>query len=170
METTQNNTTRVIPHMSAEEASHRILDLIGKLKTPDDISFKNLEAAFGLKVYRDEKNANEYGTGAKITDTWFFNVTVILGVKEGERSRLLFSFDDQTHSSASMTEICQVDFDAYAKRLTELGFESKPGYGEHGRQIYWRFSRDKVNFLMYIRGENSEKATHKCVSSIDLSI
>lgn len=170
MENTQNNTTPAAPRMTAEEISHRMLDLIGNLKTADDISFKNLEAAFGLKVYRDEKNANEYGTGAKITDTWFFNLTVILGVKEAERSRLLFSFDDQTHSSASMTEICQVDFDAYLKRLTELGFQAEPYHGEHNRLIYWYFTRGNVTLHIYIRGENGEKPTHHCVSMINIQI
>ena len=170
METTQNNTTPAAPRMTAEEISHRMLDLIANLKTADDISAKNLETIFGLKVYQHAKKTNQYETGAKITDTWSFSITVISGVKEGKPSQLSFSFDDQTDSSASMTEICQVDFDAYAKRLAELGFESKPYHGEHNRLISWYFTRGKVSLHIYIRGENGEKVTHHCVSMINIQI
>lgn len=170
MDTKQQTAKAAVPVMSAEEISHRMLDLIANLKTADYISFKNLEIATGLKVYQDADNPNRYMTGAKITDTWFFNITVISGVTTGERSRLIFSFDDQTDSSASMTPICQVDFNAYKKRLTELGFQSKPYYAEHNRLISWDFTRDKVYIGISIRGENKEKVSHDCVSMIELSI
>ncbi|MBI3730407.1 MAG: hypothetical protein HY254_19025 [Burkholderiales bacterium] len=170
METNQQNASPDIPQMTAEEISKRMLDLIGKIKTAEDISAKNLEIATGLKVYFDPVNSKEYGTGAKITDTWFFNITVISSNKEGKPSRLIFSFDDQTHSDADMTAICQVDFDAYAKRLTELGFESKPYYGEHNRLIYWNFSRGKVELQISIRGESDKKVTHNCVSMIVIDV
>ena len=170
METTQNNTTPAAPRMTAEEISHRMLDLIANLKTADDISAKNLEIATGLKVYVDSKNPNEYAAGAKITDTWSVRIMVTAGVKEGEPSNLIFSFDDQTHSSASMTPICQVDFDAYSKRLTELGFQAKPYYGEHNRLIYWYFTRGKVSLQISIRGENRDKVNHDCVSMIVIDI
>lgn len=170
MDTTQQTAAPTFQVMTAEEISHRMLDLIGKIKTAEDVSLKNLETATGLKAYQDADNPNEYGVVAKITDTWFFNITVISGVKTGKRSRLLFSFIDQTHSDASMSDICQVDFAAYTKRLTELGFQSKPYYGEHNRLIYWYFTRDKISVQIAIRGENKEKVTHDCVSKIDIEI
>lgn len=169
METTNQNASPEVPQMTAEEVSKRMLDLIGKIKTAEDISAKNLEIATGLKVYFDPVNSKEYGTGAKITDTWFFNITVISGSKDGERSRLLFSFDDQTHSHAAMTPICKVDFDAYAKRLNEFGFQRQPVYGEHGRLSSWRFSRDEIVIHVDIRGESKEKPNHDCVSMITIN-
>ncbi|MBI1771678.1 MAG: hypothetical protein HYR68_04920 [Burkholderiales bacterium] len=153
METNQQNASPDIPQMTAEEISKRMLDLIGKIKTAEDISAKNLEIATGLKVYFDPVNSKEYSSN-----------------KVGKPSRLIFSFDDQTHSDADMTAICQVDFDAYAKRLTELGFESKPYYGEHNRLIYWNFSRGKVELQISIRGESDKKVTHNCVSMIVIDV
>lgn len=170
METSHQNVSPEVPQMSAEEISKRMLDLIGKIKTAEDISAKNLEMATGLKVYFDTANSREYGTGAKITDIWFFNISVISSDKEDKPSRLIFSFDDQTHSDADMTAICQIDFDAYAKRLTESGFQSEPYYGEHNRLIYWNFSRGKVRLQISIRGESKEKAMHNCVSMIVIDV
>lgn len=169
METSDQNASSNVTHMTAEDISKRMLDLIGKIKTAEDFSAKNLEITTGLKVYFDQVNPKEYGTGAKITDTWFFNITVISGIKEGERSRLLFSFDDQTHSHADMTPICKVDFEAYTKRLDELGFQRKPVYGEHGRLSTWRFSRDEIVIQVDIRGESKEKPDHDCVSMITIN-
>jgi hypothetical protein len=169
METNYQNASPEVPQMTAEEISRRMLDLIGKIKTAEDFSAKNLEMATGLKVYFDPINSREYGTGAKITDTWFFNITVILGSKDSERSRLLFTFDDQTHSHADMTPICKIDFVAYAKRLNEFGFQQKPVYGEHGRLGTWRFSRDEIVIHMDIRGESKERPNHDCVSMITIS-
>ena len=169
METTHQNVSPEVPQMTAEDVSKRMLDLIGKIKTAEDFSAKNLEIATGLKVYFDPVNSREYGTGAKITDTWFFNITVISGSKDGERSRLLLSFDDQTHSHADMTPICKVDFDAYAKRLNELGFQRQAVYGEHGRLSSWRFSRDEIVIHVDIRGESKEKPNHDCVSMITIN-
>ncbi|MFZ6638701.1 hypothetical protein ACO0LL_03120 [Undibacterium sp. TC4M20W] len=169
MDISHQSVSPEVPQMTAEEINKRMLDLIGKIKTAEDISAKNLEIATGLKVYFDPANSREYGTGAKITDTWFFNITVISGSKDGERSRLLFSFDDQTHSHADMTTICKIDFEAYAKRLNELGFQQKPVYGEHGRRVTWIFSRDEIVIHMDIRGESKEKPDHDCVSMITIS-
>ncbi|MFZ6732907.1 hypothetical protein ACO0LG_13365 [Undibacterium sp. Ji42W] len=170
METNHQNASPEVPQMTAEEISKRMLDLMGKIKTAEDISAKNLEIATGLKVYVNADNPDKYAVGAKITDTWFFNIKVISGSKGGKSSRLIFSFDDQTHSDADMTPICKVDFDAYLKRLTELGFQSEPYYGEHNRLIYWNFSRGKVELQISLCGESNEKATHKCVSMIVIDV
>ena len=170
METNHQNACPEVPQMNAEEVSKRMLDLIGKIKTAEDISAKNLEIATGLKVYVNADNPGKYATGAKITDTWFFNIKVISGSKDGKASRLIFSFDDQTHSGADMTSICKVDFDAYKKRLTEFGFQSEPYYGEHNRLIYWNFSRGKVELQISIRGESDENVKHNCVSMIVIDV
>ncbi len=170
METNHQNASPEVPQMTAEEISRRMLDLIGRIKTAEDISAKNLEIATGLKVYVNADNLSKYATGAKITDTWFVNIKVISGSKDGKASRLIFSFDDQTHSGADMTSICKVDFDAYKKRLTEFGFQSEPYYGEHNRLIYWNFSRGKVELQISIRGESDENVKHDCVSMIVIDV
>ncbi|MFZ6732909.1 hypothetical protein ACO0LG_13375 [Undibacterium sp. Ji42W] len=168
MDTLHQNVSPGVLQMTAEEVSRLILDLISKIKTAEDFSAKKLENATGLKVYFDPVNSKEYGASVKITDTWFFNITVISGSKDGERSRLLFSFDDQTHGHADMTPICKVDFAAYTKRLNELGFQKKPVYGEHGRLSTWRFSRNEIVIHVDIRGESKEKPHHDCVSMITI--
>ncbi|PXX43849.1 hypothetical protein [Undibacterium pigrum] len=170
MENTHPNAAPVIPQMTAEEASRRMLDLLGNIKTAEGFSAKNLEAAMGLKVYLDDKNPRKYGVGAKITDTWFFNISVILNKDDSKRGRLIFSFDDQTHSAADMTPVCQVDFDAYSKRLTELGFQSEPYYGEHNRLVFWNFSRDNIHLQISFQGESMAKVQHNCVSMLVVDV
>lgn len=170
MENTPQKAASVIPQMAAEEASRRMLDLLGNIKTAEDFSTKNLEAAMGLKVYFDDKNPRKYGVGAKITDTWFFNLSVILNKEDSKRGRLIFSFDDQTHSDADMTPVCQVDFDAYSKRLTELGFQSEPYYGEHNRLVFWNFSRENIHLQISFQGESMAKVKHNCVSMLVVDV
>jgi|GEM_PF-777695 len=170
MENTPQKAAPVIPQMAAEEASRRMLDLLGNIKTAEDFSAKNLEAAMGLKVYLDDKNPRKYGVGAKITDTWFFNISVILNKEDSKRGRLIFSFDDQTHSDADMTPVCQVDFDAYSKRLTELGFQSEPYYGEHNRLVFWNFSRENIHLQISFHGESMAKVKHNCVSMLVVDV
>ncbi|MFZ6743054.1 hypothetical protein ACO0LC_07525 [Undibacterium sp. JH2W] len=170
MENTLQNAALDFPTMTAEEASRRMLDLIGNIKTAEDFSAKKLEIAMGLKVYFDDKNLRKYGVGAKITDTWFFNISVILSKEDSKRGRLIFSFDDQTHNYADMTPVCQVDLDAYKKRLTELGFQSEAYYGEHNRLIYWNFSRDNIDLQISFNGESMEKVKHNCVSILVVDV
>ncbi|MCH8622827.1 hypothetical protein [Undibacterium sp. TS12] len=166
METTHQNASTATPHITAEDISTRMLGLIASIKTAGDLSANKLETATGLKVYVNPDNPGKFAAGAKITDTWFVNIKVIKGSTAGTSSRLMFSFDDQTNSNADMAAVCQVDFDAYAKRLTELGFQSTPYHGEHNRLIHWNFTRDKVALQISIRGESNDKVNHKCVSMI----
>ncbi|MFZ6872435.1 hypothetical protein ACO0LF_10245 [Undibacterium sp. Di27W] len=170
MENTPQNAAPVIPQMTAEEASKRMLDLIGNIKTAEDFSAEKLGKAMGLKVYLDDENPRKYGVGAKITDDWFFNISVILSKEDSKLGRLIFSFDDQTHNYADMTPVCQVDLDAYKKRLAELGFQSEAYYGEHNRLIYWNFSRDNIDLQISFNGESMEKVKHSCVSILVVDV
>lgn len=164
MQTTQQNASTNTMPMTAEEIGKRVLDLINTIKDASDISPENIERATGLKINVNPENPNEYGAGGKITDTWFYNIGGSSNSKSGKSNRLTFSFDDQTNNYADMTPICNMDFEAYSKRLNEIGFQSSPVRGEHNRLSYWNFSRGEITVQVYIRGESNEKVNHDCVS------
>jgi hypothetical protein len=164
MQTTHQNASTNTAPMTAEDVGKRVLDLINTIKTTNDISRENIERATGLKLNVNPDNPNEYGTGGKITDTWFYNIGGRLDSKSGKSNRLTFSFDDQTNNHADMTPVCGLDFNAYSKRLNEIGFQSSPVRGEHNRLSYWNFSRGDISVQVYIRGESNEKVNHDCVS------
>jgi hypothetical protein len=164
MQTTQQNPSSNTAPMTAEEIGKRVLDLINTIKNASDISPENVEHATGLKINVNPENPSEYGAGGKITETWFYNLGGRSDIKGGKPNRLTFSFDDQTNNHADMTPVCSLDFDAYSKRLNEIGYQSSPVRGEHNRLSYWNFSRGDITVQVYVRGESSEKVNHDCVS------
>jgi hypothetical protein len=162
----QNSVSTTMTSISAEDISKRVLKLVASVTNAEDISPENIERITGLKIDVSQSNPNEYGTGGKITDTWFYNLGALSNNKGSKPDRVMFSFDDQTNNYADMTPVCSLDFNAYSKQLTEDGYAAKPVHGEHDRISYWDFSRGKVSVQVYVRGESDEKVDHDCVSKL----
>ena len=152
--------------MTAEDVGKRVLKLVASINGAEDISPENIERVTGLKIDVSPTNPHEYGTGGKISDTFFYNLGSLSNSNGSKPNRLMFSFDDQSNSHADMTPVCSLDFSAYAKQLSEAGYASNVIRGEHNRVSYWDFSRGKVSVQVYIRGESDEKADHDCVSKL----
>jgi hypothetical protein len=158
--------------ITASVISQKLLALIGDINTLHDIAPSNIERVTGLKVQFDPTNSNSYGVGGKINETWFYNLWSMAsslppGVKPNQ---LMFSFDDAKNGDVDMTDVCDVDFNAYAQKMTDSGYSGKPVYGLRNRIDYWQFTRGDVSLQVYVRGESGEKVTHDCVSKLVINV
>lgn len=154
---------------TAEDIGKRVLTLVTQIRGAEDIAPARIEAITGIKVHFSDSDAKQYGFGAALNDEWVYNLISLPG-PNGDPDRLMFSFDDQTHSNADMAPVCALDFDDYAKPLIEAGFSSKPSLGHHDQIEYWDFKRDDVLVQIYTRSESSAKADHACVSMLIVNV
>ncbi len=151
---------------SAGDIGQRVLKLIDSIHGTGDIAPEHIQNITGIPVQFNPDDANEYGFGGKLDDTWAYNLVSLTEANGAKPNRLMFSFDDQTRDYADMAPISDLDFDDYAKALTAAGFQSKPMRGKHDRLVYWDFSRNDVTVQVYVRGENDAKAEHHCVTKL----
>jgi hypothetical protein len=172
METINSTTIEEPTDITASEVSQKLLLLIDGISTLHDIAPSNIERLTGLKIQSIADNPNSYGVGGKINDTWFYNLwSMSSSLPEGEKpNQLIFSFDDNKNGNVDMTDICQTDFNAYAQRMTDIGYIAKPVHGLRNHVDYWQFSRGNVSLQVYVRGESSEKVTHDCVSKLIINV
>lgn len=156
--------------LTAEDIGHRVLTLIEGLHDAPDISPASIEEVFGMPLVFNANNANDYGYDGTLTAAWKYSFGSIADSRGDKPTQWSLSFDNQTHDGADMAPICTLDFDDYAKSLTDSGFKASPYYGEHGRLISWDFARGRVAVKINIRGESDAKPTHNCVSILTIEI
>jgi hypothetical protein len=172
MEITNDITIANATAVTASEISQKLLALIADINTLQDIAPSNIERVTGLKVQYDPNNPNSYGLGGKINDTWFYNLwSMSSSLPQGVKpNQLMFSFNDDKDGDVDMTAVCEIDFNAYAQRMTDGGYSGKPVYGVRNRIEYWQFTRGDVNLQVYVRGESDEKVAHDCVSKLIINV
>lgn len=160
------------PSLTAKEISQRVIKLIKSIKTIKDLSPENIERVMKIKVNFRQENRNRYGFAGSVADSsWLYSLQAYpypLGKNE-ETDTLSFSFWNKTEN-AEMKPVCAVDFDFYSKELKKAGFSAEQYYGEHGRLLWWNFSRaGNVSAQISFNGESPENAGHKCVTMVILN-
>lgn len=146
----------VHPKLSAEEASLRILKLIGNLKSNQDLNPKNIAKHTGLPMQHTEDQSGRFGCSGEITAQWGFELYVIPHPDGGPRRRLTFDFSRTGSKTASITPVCILDLDYYALALQEMGFESHAARDVHERIIYWWFHRPDLTVKLYVEDKDGE--------------
>lgn len=152
--------------LTAEDIGHRVLKLIDTIHSVDDISPKQIEKTMGIKVELNATDPNEYGFGGKLTDDWSYGFGSLTDPTGAKPTRLLLSFDDQTHNRADMAPICKLDYDGYSKFLTDAGFKKSPIYADHGRLSFVNFTRGRVAVEIKPDGDGN----HTCVSMLTIEV
>jgi len=158
--------TTAASSLTAEEIGHRVLKLIDTIHTIDDISPAHIEKVIGVKVQFNAEDPNEYGFGGKLTDEWSYGFGSLTDATGAKPTRLMLSFDDQTHNNADITPICKLDYDGYSKFLTDAGFKKSPNYAEHGRVSFFNFLRGSVSVDIDPRGDDGRS----CVSKLTIEV
>jgi hypothetical protein len=158
--------TTAASSLTAEEIGHRVLKLIDSIHTADDISPTHIEKVMGVKVQFNEKDPNDYGFGGKLTDEWSYDFGSLNDSPGEKPTRLMLSFEDQTHKNADVTPICKLDYDAYSKFLTDSGFKKSTNYAEHGRILSFTFTREPVSVEISTTGDSKRV----CVSMLTIDV
>lgn len=154
---------------SAEDIAGRMLRLFTQVRGRADIAPARIRELTGIEVRYGKDDPKQYGFGEAIDDTWIYNLVSLPGA-DGAPDRLMFSFDDQTHANADMAPVCALDFDDYAKALTDAGFASRPSLGRLGQVEYWEFRRGDVSVQVHVRGESEARADRLCVSMMIVNV
>lgn len=166
------------PALKAEEISSRVIALIKTIKTKEDISPENIERAMQIKVQFNKQDRQNYGFGGLVAGAanWAYNLSAYPYPSKAnkETDTLHFTFDNRTDDEESgqndYAPVCAVDFDSYSKELQNAGFTSAPYYGEHGRMLWWNFSRGAVSVQISANGENDTRPKHQCVRMLTVSV
>ena len=173
----QNDDTNA-PTLTAEEISKRMIELIKTIKTKADISPENIERVMKIKVEYGEENRQSYGFGGLIEGNlrWTYNLSAYSypGNARKAADTVNFSFnplmDDENSGRDDYAPVCTIDFDAYSKELKDAEFSFAPYYGEHGRLLWWNFSRGAVSVQITAYGENTKRVNHQCVGLLTVNV
>jgi hypothetical protein len=151
--------------LSAEEISLRMLKLIDRIKTHQDINAEHINSVIGVRLVPNADQAKYLSFAQILNAQWWYGFTLNSDPKD---TKLVFNFNTTAGvaEDVAATAICVIDFDHYVSALKTMGFEGNITYGEHGRILNWSFYRDGINVQMSYRGESNENVDHKCVSSI----
>lgn len=152
-------TTTASP-LTAEEVGQRVLKLIDSIHTVDDISPAHIEKVMGVKVELNAQEPNKHGFGGKLTEAWSCG----FGSLTDASARLMLCFDDQPHAHADLAPICKLDYDGYSKFLAGAGFKKSPHYADHGRILFFHFTRDDV----LVDTSTTDDSKRTCVSMLTI--
>jgi hypothetical protein len=162
----ESTMTTAASSLTAEEIGHLVLKLIDTIHTVDDISPAHIQKVMGIKVEFNAQDPNDYGFGGKLTDKWFYNFCSLTDPSGAKPTRLMLSFDDQTHDHADVAPICKLDYDCYTKFLIDAGFKKSPYYAEHGRILFFNFTRNSVSVDISTKGDGKRT----CVSILTIKV
>lgn len=150
----------------AEQLLLTLLEVIGNLETVADITPEALGRITGLEVKFDGEG--RYGAGAVLTSEWRYSFHVNPASVIG--ARLEFSFRaSPSAANPDMTVICGLDFDQFARGLTNHGFTRNSVRGSHGEIIEHQFTRGDVEVRVGTRGRansSTELIKHECVRTV----
>lgn len=152
------------PRTNAEEIGRRVLDWIVGIHGPEDLSRDRLETAIGLPMIDAPGDPGRYGIGERIDERWHYSLHSL--PDDGERRRMLFSFDDSTGAFDDLSAICALDYDAYAAALTAAGYAQAPDLGPREAFNGMIFTRDGVRVRMQLLSESAARPGHLCVSAL----
>jgi len=160
----------------AEQALRRLLTLIRTSQSIDDFTPGRLEAVMERPVQRWSET---YGFLERLTSQW----TYVFVVRNEDRPQVEFSFRERPGSYPPMTDICQLNYDAFAGELEAMGYRRESHYDSppqaphgqpqlrHGGLLYERFHRPSsspgLRIKVYPRGEGvADSPSRVCVKTV----
>lgn len=151
---------------SADDIAARVLDLITHAHGADDLAPAAIERATGIRIAYDREDPRIYGFGAHMDDaTWCYNLISLPERWEGDVSkRMVFSFDDQSGQSQP-PPVGQLDYDAYARILSDSGYVGALRLGARNAFHGVTFTRGDVSVEIDVRGSDADPQ-HLRVSSL----
>lgn len=151
---------------SADEIATRVLNLITNLHGTDDLTPAAIERATGIRIAHDRDDPRIYGFGAHMDDdAWCYNLIALPERWEGDASkRIIFSFDDQS-GELQPPPAGRLDYDAYARRLSDSGYVGTLRLGARNAFHGFTFTRGDVSVDIDVRGSEADPQ-HLLVSSM----
>lgn len=143
----------------------RMLELIQGTHALADLTPARVGQVMGVSLERARDGSARYGFGAALDSSWSY--TIELDSTSPDAAKFAFNFMSSS-PDASMSPICQMDFDAFSRRLEALGFTRTPYNAEHGRLVKAWFDKPGLRVSVYPQGESNESAEHRCVRTVTM--
>jgi hypothetical protein len=148
-------TTESMPEKAAGPAvastllEERILHLVDSLRSPSSTTRQHLEEVMQVELTQDA-NIHEWWTHEGTTDKgWSYSILLKESKGEGLPS-ISIGFSSSESESADVV-VCSFELEAFAKKLTALGYRRYPG---------WRQPRAHVGFDREIEGARFGSSIH----------
>lgn len=159
--------TNVAPSkLTAELLLLRLLDAIRGSDSIRDFTPEYLNKKFGIDFIPHERG---HAFGEQLTKNWWYGLDKDEKAPFGTLFTLSFRLNVK-NSYPDMTEICQVDFEQFARELEAIGFSRRKNYAEHGRYVGESFAKSMLQIEIIPRSEKmklpSGETGHSCIESI----
>lgn len=151
-------TTTVPSTVTPADIGARIVHLIDGIHRADDLSADSIARLTGMPVSIDPDDANRYGFGAILDDTWACNLASIPGRKDGPPNRLVFSYDNLSQHGAKAVPASAPEFENFAHALRDAGYAQSVIPGPRGTRWGHRFVRDGVAVDVHTEREDAMAA------------
>lgn len=155
---------------TAQDALARVLELIRTGTSLDVFTPDYVSRAMGQDVSYRRDGSGRFGAGGVLTTDWNYG----FGINKTETKEAWFEFlflPNPPDASPSMSDICQLDFEAFAGELEQMGFSRQRNLVEDGRWMSEIFERPGMRVEVFPRGEAdtpAEKTTHQCIEWIHI--
>ncbi|MBO9926890.1 hypothetical protein J7421_11415, partial [Xanthomonas phaseoli pv. dieffenbachiae] len=109
----------------------------------------------GQSVKHRDDGSERFGASGVLTRDWNYG----FGVNKTEVKGAWFEFlflPNPPEASPSMSDICQIDFEAFAAHLEKMGFSRQRNLVEDGRWMSDIFQRPGMRVELFPRGEADE--------------
>jgi hypothetical protein len=127
-----------------DDLGARLLHLIDGIRSADDLSPERLESLAGIPVQRDPEDSGRYGFGTPLDDAWACNLSTIPERGGRPPKRLVISYDDLAGRADATVTAAAPEFEAFAQRLRDAGYDQQIVHGPRGAIWGHRFARGGV--------------------------
>ncbi len=165
------------PAIPATVLRKRILDLIGSLRSQDDLERVHVASLLQAELQKVPEISERYLYEGRTAEGWEYGVSVarLHGANDPFTARIGFDNGVEPWTDQKPT-YCTIDFEAYAQEILALGYQRAPKRSTLGGKPSWAFSRDvpETNFVfivslsLYYLGDGYPTG-QACVTAVKIS-
>ena len=165
------------PAISAAILRRQTLDLIGSLRTLDDLERPHVASILRAELQKVPEIKERYLYEGRTVEGWEYGVSVarLHGVSDPFTTRIGFDNGVEAWTDQKPT-YCTMDFEAFAQEIVALGYKREPKRSTFGGKPSWEFSRDVperslmfvVSLPLYYLGDGYPSG-QACVQAVEIS-
>ena len=165
------------PAIPAAVLRKQILDLIGSLRSVDDLERPHVASILQAELQKLPEIPERYLYEGRTVEGWEYGVSVarLHGVNDSFTTRIGFDNNVEPWTDQKPT-YCTMDFEAFAQEIVALGYQREPKRSTLGGKPSWAFTRDApgrdlvfvVSLSLYYLGQGYP-AGQACVNAVKIS-
>jgi hypothetical protein len=158
--------TSISAPTNAEQLAERLLNLLERLRTPQDLSPTNIQRYMGASVQPSSNGPSRFEAGGRISVGWTYSLETVPSSYGVAPHALRLRFDDGRDNGSDMSSICRFDYEQYKTSLENIGFESRVIMGSMRQINFNHESGSGLQVIVYVRRESTANPQKKCVDIV----